>query len=331
MSSNKKIAFLFLTRDNVNHPKLWEQYFKGNKKKINIYCHPKNPVSVSVSWQKKNIISNIVETGWGFITNAYYELLKEAYKNQHNMKFIVISESCIPIVPFNEMHDKIMKNDDESFIKFMDLDKSGYDYNERIKTQKNYENYSFCKHYARFCLSRCHVAKLLEKHVDFTNFFNKMHVGDEFFLTLLKPNAKERDKCKITNQEITFDNWDYVKKQVNQINNEIKLIYEKYERINTKRFKKTMTKNVKKFKGGNRNNIKKKTLKHASITKIVLLSSSDINTIKQLKIKKEDIGKNPKTYFNLSKNDIDEALKKKSFFMRKIDKSTDVSLVKKIL
>ena len=59
-----KIAFLFLTRDNVHHPDIWKRYFKGHQKKINIYCHPKEPEKVTVDWQKKHIIPNLVETGW---------------------------------------------------------------------------------------------------------------------------------------------------------------------------------------------------------------------------------------------------------------------------
>ena len=48
-----KIAFLFLTIDNVKFPKIWDYYFKNNLNKINIYCHPKNPENVTIPWQKK--------------------------------------------------------------------------------------------------------------------------------------------------------------------------------------------------------------------------------------------------------------------------------------
>lgn len=327
---DSKIAFLFLTRDNVNHPKLWEYYFKGNKRKINIYCHPKNPEKVTITWQKKNIISTLVETGWGYITNAYYQLLNEAYKNTKNVKFIVISESCVPIVPFNDMYNRVIKDKNESFIKFMELKKNSYDFNERIKTQENYEQYNFCKHYARFCLCRCHVKKILEKHSDFVNFFNKMHVADEFFLSLLEPyNKTNTSNCKITNQEITFDNWSFTNNEVQKINNKIRTIYETYERINDKRLKKTMKKALHISKHKNNKNKKKLTIK--DITKIVLLSNSDIEKIKQLKQQKETIAKNPKTYFDISEKDLDEALATNAFFMRKIDTSTNTSIIKKKL
>ena len=95
-----KIAFLFLTRDNVNFPDLWSNWFKGHEDKYNIYCHPKTPELVTVRWQKDNIIDNIVETGWGYIVDAYTELLKVAMQNKDNIKFVTISESCVPLQPF---------------------------------------------------------------------------------------------------------------------------------------------------------------------------------------------------------------------------------------
>ena len=78
----KKIAFLFLTLDNVNFPKIWDEYFKGHENKYNIYIHPKYPEKVF--WHKENIIKNLKETAWGFITKAYIELMKAALEDKDN-------------------------------------------------------------------------------------------------------------------------------------------------------------------------------------------------------------------------------------------------------
>ena len=82
-----KIAFLFLTIDNVRIPKIWEYYFKDNYDKLNIYCHPKNPEKVTIEWQKRNIINNLTNTKWGHFTNAILNLFKAALKNKDNKKF----------------------------------------------------------------------------------------------------------------------------------------------------------------------------------------------------------------------------------------------------
>ena len=55
-----KIAFLFLTLDNINWHYYWDKYFDGHNSKYSIYVHPKYPEKVTVPWMKKNIIKNLV-------------------------------------------------------------------------------------------------------------------------------------------------------------------------------------------------------------------------------------------------------------------------------
>jgi hypothetical protein len=160
-----------------------------------------------------------------------------------------------------------------SYVKFMNI--SRYDLEQRIKTQPGYKNQGkFIKHYARMCLSRYHAEKILKK--DFT-FFNKMHVGDEFFLTMIHPTPGA-DFMK--DFEITYDNWEDIKKQTNQLRNEIKTIYNKYSEGH-------------------------------------LMSKENQDTIEHKRALRADIAKNPKTYTTIIQEDINKALKKESFFWRK--------------
>lgn len=222
--SPHKIAYLFLTIGDINQPEIWTEYFKNNWHKINIYVHPKNPELVKTKWLKSNIIDNLVPTEWGFITHAYYQLLKEALKNKDNMKFVFISESCIPLKTFDIFYKYLMKDHiNTSYIKFMEI--NSYNKNVRIKSQDNYKQLEpFVKHYARMCLSRYHSEKLISSK--YFNFFNKMHVGDEFFLTCIHP-VKNKDYIK--EFEITYDNWEDIDNKTNQYNYEIELLYNKIE------------------------------------------------------------------------------------------------------
>ena len=216
----KRIAFLFLTINDINFPDIWTQYFHGHQDQINIYCHPKNSENVVTPWLKNNIIPTLVDTGWGYIVIAYYELMKEAIKNKDNVKFIVISESDVPLLNFNKMYDFVMKDEKTSFIKYMKVKK--YDWNDRIKNQENWNKLSikFVKHYARFCLSQYHVNILMDvKNKKTWEFFSTMHVGDEFFLSILG-NVKH-----VTDFPITFDNWDRVQDKVQDINEQLKTLY----------------------------------------------------------------------------------------------------------
>lgn len=195
-----KIAFLFLTIGDINQPNVWTEYFKNNHK-VSIYTHAKVPDKIVTPWLKDSVIPTQVDTAWGRITNAYYHLFQEAMKDEDNIKFVTISESCIPLKRFDLFYEKMLEDVRTSYVRFMEP--SRYDIEERIETQVGYEMYApFIKHYARMCLSRYHVTKLLEKSFD---FFNEMHVGDEFFLTLLhlKPGVDF-----VKDFEITYDNWE---------------------------------------------------------------------------------------------------------------------------
>lgn len=212
----KKIAFLFLVIDDINFPDIWNFYFKNNEDKINIYIHPKN--SKNITWHKECIIKNLKETAWGHIVDAYKSLFIEALKNEENIKFITISESCVPIKPFDIMYNNIMKNDNESFIKLLPI--KNYDWKERLNPEiiKTIGKKNIIKHYARVCLSRHHIKKLLFNETKL-NLFIKMHVGDEFFLSSITPISK------FNNSAIIFDDWGFVEKQKDNIKNNIKKLY----------------------------------------------------------------------------------------------------------
>ena len=105
----KQIAFLFLTIENPNFTKIWDSYFRNKSSKYNLYIHPKYPEKVT--WKKSKIIKNLKETGWGFIVEAYYELLKAAFQNKNNIKFVTISESDVPIKDFDTFYNDCINDD----------------------------------------------------------------------------------------------------------------------------------------------------------------------------------------------------------------------------
>jgi hypothetical protein len=134
------------------------------------------------------------------------------------MKFMFLSESCIPLKGFDAFYQKVITEDvglKTSYVKVMPI--SGYDRTERIETQKGHESYEFMKHYARMCLSRDDAEKLVAdtlKGRKMRAFFNGMHVGDEFFLSGIKMD-------KMENFEMTYDNWDDTKERARALNDEL--------------------------------------------------------------------------------------------------------------
>ncbi len=286
-SSNYKIAFLFLTLGNVNHPEAWTKYFQNHWPNVSIYVLAKHPETVTVPWMVNNLIPT-VETGWGYIVNAYFHLMAAAVRDKNNVKFLTVSESCLPLRDFDEFYGSMQAHDRRSsFIRFSPVTK--YDLVSRIQTQPNYKKMGkFVKHYARFCLSRYHVQKLLAKSAADIRFFEKMHVGDEFFLTLLRPYA---NKDYLVDSEITYDNWEYVAEQRGKLNAEIKGKYEILENTATTPH-----------------------LSYLKQTQLIRLQ------IKELQKQRDDINKNPKTYYHVTPKDVEQALKTGAFFWRKFPK-----------
>jgi hypothetical protein len=214
-----KIAFLFLTLENPNFSDIWDNFFNGNEQYFNIYIHPKYPNKVT--WHSDRIINKLKTTEWGFIVDAYLSLFKAAYKDKDNIKFITISESCLPVKPFKTMYEAMMQDSKTSYIRFNKI--SNYDYNARLplSIQEQFKK-NLIKHYARMCLSRYHVKKLLKS--DHVKEFISINVGDEFFLSSIMPLDHIQDFA------IVHDDWEYVIKITDNINKKIRKLYEEQER-----------------------------------------------------------------------------------------------------
>lgn len=219
---SKKIAFLFLVIDNPHFPKVWDKYFENHEHQISVYIHPKFPDEHT--WKPDRIIENLQPTGWGFIVGAYMELFKVAIQDPLNVKFVTISESCVPIKPFDEFYDFVITNNtNKSLIRMMKI--SNYDYAERLSDEiKKKYNRRLIKHYARMCLSIGHVKQLIGKSADVEEFA-KMHVGDEFFLSSISPI----DKSTYIDFAVCHDDWVYIDRLKKSIKNEIRVLYEEQE------------------------------------------------------------------------------------------------------
>lgn len=285
----KKIAFLFLIIDNPNFPEIWDKYLDGNEDKYTIYIHPKYPENHT--WKPNNIIKELKETGWGYITEAYLELFKASINDKDNYKFITISESCLPIKTFDKFYNNVI-NDKRSWIKKMKI--KNWDMNERvikhIEKIKDNDIYipeikKMFKHYARFCLNREHTEKLVKmNNQNKLDFYHKMHVADEFFLSILFPLNNYRDFA------VTYDDWDYIENERNYINKLIKESYEFKEKFN--------------------------------------IDMDD--EIKELKFLRDDLSKNPKTIIDVVP-DLNKIIHCESYFYRKFAKTSNINKYWKIL
>lgn len=92
----KKIALLFLTYGDLNQTELWKEYLQPHLDKFNIYIHPKTPIQDP--FFSPFTISKLYETSWLHNIRAERALLKQAFRNPANYKFVLLSNSCVPLV-----------------------------------------------------------------------------------------------------------------------------------------------------------------------------------------------------------------------------------------
>lgn len=105
---SQKVALLFLTVADLNFPELWMNEIQASRGQYNVYVHSKTPMQHP--FFKKHRIKNIVKTTWSQHVKAWQALIKEALKNPENTKFVLLSESCVPLYPLSTIYHVLTKD-----------------------------------------------------------------------------------------------------------------------------------------------------------------------------------------------------------------------------
>lgn len=119
-----KVAFMFLTKGPVLLAPLWEKFFKGHEGLYSIYVHsnpsynesePESPV-----FHGRRIPSKEVEWGKVNMIEAERRLLANALLDFTNQRFVLLSESCIPLFNFSTVYSYLI-NSTQNFVESYDL------------------------------------------------------------------------------------------------------------------------------------------------------------------------------------------------------------------
>ncbi|WOK99199.1 hypothetical protein Cni_G07911 [Canna indica] len=118
-----KVAFMFLTRGPLPLSPLWERFFKGHEGRYSIYLHTHpsykaNFTSNSV-FHRRQIPSEVSEWGQMSMCDAERRLLANALLDLSNERFILLSESCIPLSNFNITYQYLIRSR-HSFVGVLD-------------------------------------------------------------------------------------------------------------------------------------------------------------------------------------------------------------------
>ncbi|ERN04031.1 uncharacterized protein LOC18432183 [Amborella trichopoda] len=114
-----KVAFMYLTRGPMPLGPLWERFFKGHNGLYSIYVHcpPSYTVEAppdSVFFRRK-VPSKVVEWGRATMIDAERRLLANALLDFSNERFVLLSESCIPLFNFTTAYSYLI-NSHHSFV-----------------------------------------------------------------------------------------------------------------------------------------------------------------------------------------------------------------------
>ncbi|KAM7487658.1 hypothetical protein LguiB_025142 [Lonicera macranthoides] len=118
-----KAAFMFLTRGRLPLAPLWELFFKGHEGLFSIYLHSSpeftyEPPKSSVFY-KRRIPSSQVQWGRASMIDAERRLLANALLDFSNERFVLLSETCIPLFNFTTIYNYLI-NSNQSFLSSFD-------------------------------------------------------------------------------------------------------------------------------------------------------------------------------------------------------------------
>ena len=231
-----KIAFLFLTYNNLKRPDIWNKFFAINTKlanktqsidntsvysnKFTIYNHAKEKDKVTDLLLSRRHIPEHIDTCWGCpnLVEANTLLMKAALKDPLNKKFILVSDSCAPIVTFEKLYKELIK-DDKSRLNFWTENKNFERYNQIIDPP--FSILEFTKHSGSGGIYNRMHSDLLVSNIDlFKTKWLKVHCTDEHYfgniLRVLDPNFKNN----LDDRNTTFDMWQTDKISYTNLNND---------------------------------------------------------------------------------------------------------------
>lgn len=231
-----KIAFIFLTYNKLKRPDIWNKFFKINNpklhsKKYTVYNHAKEPEKAREDLiLKGRIISKHIDTCWGCLNlvEANLLMMKEALKDPLNMKFILVSDACVPIVSFDRFYDEIMKDDKSKMNIFYNNSPERYDSIINPPFTKD----KFIKHNGSgLILNRKHAELLVADKKNYIKDWVNVHVPDEHYFGNILNILDPKFNLNNDNIQITYDKWSRAKINNKNIDYNVDIVTDSYINI----------------------------------------------------------------------------------------------------
>lgn len=211
LGEEAQVAFLFLTRGDLHHRAIWEEYLGQADHRARVLAHTKDTRLLSEdSFLGDAQIAQKVKTGWGELSlvHATLALLRAALEDGDTTHFVLVSESCVPVRPFEDLRTNL-RRDDRSRMHVWSLDEVRRGGNME-KTRRLEQLSGISIEHANFqsqwmCLSREDALIVTAK--DWTPSFEHVYAADEcYFATVLAASGKPPWEA-VANRPITWMNW----------------------------------------------------------------------------------------------------------------------------
>ena len=203
-----KIALLFLTYGNLSQPKLWRKIINNNKDKLNVYIHNKNKFRDNTYKLHEYCIKNRVNTKYGHksLVEAVITLLKEAYTDEANLFFILLSDKCIPLYNFDYIYKEIFSINSTMICSWICKDcnwEIGLKRYENL-TDKSFIDISEFRGESQWVLLNRENAYFFINNIFLDLYSDNFFAVDEHYFS----NICSKFNLPYVNRAITFVNWE---------------------------------------------------------------------------------------------------------------------------
>lgn len=202
-----KLGLLFLTRGDVNHPGIWQEFAAEAPDRVRVLSHVKQPEKVKSAFLQGTRIQQQIHTEWGEIglVKASRELLLEALEDESLTHFVLLSESCVPIRPLPEILRRLELDPRPQF-GFRTLETAHLRHVTRIGKVPQIPKGCWRFHSQWWMLDR--VAAVFAAGQDFTDLFAKMLAPDEaYFATVLSMQGYPLEG-NVLKKDVTWTHWE---------------------------------------------------------------------------------------------------------------------------
>lgn len=201
-----KLALLFLTRGDVNHPKIWEEWIAQSPDDVRVFSHSENLENITSDVLSGTQIDQQEDTAWGDISlvRATVALLKAALEDETITHFALVSESCVPVRPLGEVLRRLYFDPRPQFNP-LPFEKSPKRFRVKVAKINSLPSELWRFHSQWILFDR--TTAILSTRNDYTSLMESMMAPDEtYFGTVLHMEGYPLDDF-VFSEKLTWTHW----------------------------------------------------------------------------------------------------------------------------